>query len=141
MHARTQVKLPMALKVVHRLTQLAATPEGENYIQRVRSKLTGKETPKELDDITFNVAHTMLKQVPPRMPCYDTSCQHCVVPLLCTGNYCMAALRCATLLACGHGLVPRFVRVPVTRIFVFCAAVGGQRPGRRFGPEVNRPRS
>jgi hypothetical protein len=59
----TKVKLPMALKVVHRLTQLAATPEGENYIQRVRSKLTGKETPKELDDITFNVAHTMLKQL------------------------------------------------------------------------------
>jgi hypothetical protein len=59
----TKVKLPMALKVVHKLTQLAATPEGTDYIHRVRSKLTGRETPEELDQITYNVAHTMLKQL------------------------------------------------------------------------------
>lgn len=59
----TKVKLPMALEVVHKLTQLAATPEGSDYIRSVKSKLTGHESAKELDDVTYKVAHTMLKQL------------------------------------------------------------------------------
>lgn len=59
----TKVKLPMALEVVHKLTQLAATPEGSDYIKSVRSRLTGRESPKEIDDVTYKVAHTMLKQL------------------------------------------------------------------------------
>jgi len=57
------VKLPMALEVVHKLTQLAATPEGSDYIKSVRSRLTGRESPEELDEVTYKVAHTMLKQL------------------------------------------------------------------------------
>jgi hypothetical protein len=59
----TKVKLPMALEVVHKLTQLAQTPEGSNYIRSVKSHLTGHESPKEIDDVTYKVAHTMLKQL------------------------------------------------------------------------------
>lgn len=59
----TKVKLPMALEVVHKLTQLAETPEGSNYIRSVKSHLTGHESSKEIDDVTYNVAHTMLKQL------------------------------------------------------------------------------
>jgi len=59
----TKIKLPVTLEVAHKLTEMLATPAGSDFIKKVKSQMTGKETPEELDEVAYKAANTMLKQL------------------------------------------------------------------------------
>lgn len=62
-HAKDDGHLPVTLEVAHKLTQLVQTPAGSHFLASVKSKMTGKETPEQLDEVAYNAANTMLKQI------------------------------------------------------------------------------
>jgi len=59
----TKIKLPVTLEVAHKLTELVQTPAGSNFLAKVKSQMTGNETPEELDEVAYKAANTMLKQL------------------------------------------------------------------------------